>query len=212
MKTWPLVLLFACAPHLAAQRDFLTADETDQVRLAQDPNERLALYVKFAKDRLALAQQVLSNDKPGRSLLIHDALEDYGNIVDAIDTVADDALKRRIDISQGMAAVAEGEKELLAGLQKIQESDPKDIARYEFVLKQAIDSTQDSLDLSSQDLSARAESVQKKEAQEKKEQEAVMQPKDLEARKEDEKKLGDTGKGKRKPPTLLRKGEKAPDR
>ena len=201
-----LVALLAVPPLLAQQRDFLTGDETDQVRLAQDPNDRLKLYVHFAKQRLNIAKSALSKEKAGRSILVHDALEDYGQIIDAIDTVSDDALKRKLDIKEGMAAVAASEKELLEGLEKIQESQPQDIARYEFVLKQAIDTTRDSLDLSQEDMAARANAVQAEAEKEKKDLESMMQPKDLEAKKAEEKKAAQT-ENKRKPPTLYRKGE-----
>ena len=180
------------------------------VREAQDPNDRLQLYVLFARQRLNLAQNWLSKDKPGRSILVHDALDDLANIIDAIDTVADDALKRKVDITIGMQAVAKGEKELLEGLQKIQDSEPKDIARYEFVLKQALESARDSLELSQGDLNARAAEVQAKEAKEKKEIESVMSAKDLEEKKATEKKTAQ-GDQKRKAPTLRRKGE-TPDK
>jgi len=148
MKVWFMLLCLSLGPQLLAERDFLTADEADQVREAQDPNDRMQLYVLFARQRLNFAQNWLSKDKPGRSILVHDALDDLANIIDAIDTVADDALKRKIDITIGMHAVAKGEKELLEGLEKIQDSQPKDMARYEFVLKQAVESTRDSLELS----------------------------------------------------------------
>jgi len=201
-----LVLLSLLAGPLSAQRDFLTADEADQVRLAQDPNDRLRLYVHLAKQRLNIAQHTLNKEKAGRSILVHDALEDYSQIIDAIDTVADDALKRKVDIKEGMAAVTAGEKELLASLEKIQETQPKDLARYEFVLKQAIETTRDSLDSSQEDLTARAAAVQAKDEKEKKDLESMMQPKDLEAKKAAEKKAAET-EGKRKAPTLYRKGE-----
>src|SRR4051794_4314576 len=89
----------------AQQRDFLTADEADQVRLAQEPNERLQLYLHFAKQRLDLIQQAVAQEKAGRSKLLHDLLEDYTRVIEAIDTVTDDALKRSVDMSIGVKAV-----------------------------------------------------------------------------------------------------------
>jgi len=208
----PLFAAFAllcCALPAVAQsrRDFLTADEIEQVRLAQDPNDRLNLYVHFARQRLDQVQHLLQQDRPGRSALIHDLLDDYGKIIDAIDTVADDALGRKLDIELGMKAVTAGEKQMLEALEKIAETRSKDLARFEFVLEQAISGTQDSLQASQEDLQKRSDQVAAKEQREKKEIESMMQPKDLEEKKAAEKKAAEDQKGKRKPPTLLRKGE-----
>lgn len=210
MKYGILLLGLLAAGPLCAQRDFLTSDEADQVRLAQDPNERMMLYLHYAKQRLNIAQSALAKEKAGRSVLVHDALDDLSQIIDAIDTVSDDALQRKLDIKEGVAAVAAGEKELLAGLEKIQESQPKDIGRYDFVLKQAIETTRDSLEVAGEDLGQRTAEVRAKQEKEKKELESMMQPKDLEAKKAEEKKQAEAD-NKRKPPTLYRKGEQPSD-
>jgi hypothetical protein len=208
MKTLLICALLAAPVAAQQQRDFLTVDESDQIREAQDPNERLALYVHFARQRLSQVDHWLAKEKPGRSVLIHDALDDYSNIIDAIDTVADDALQRRADIKVGLAAVATAESEMLLGLQKIQDSQPKDMSRYDFVLKQSIDGTNDSLELARQDPAARAAAVAAKQAKEKKELEDSMTPTERDAKKAEEAKAE---KEKKKAPTLLRPGEKVKD-
>jgi hypothetical protein len=198
----------------AQQRDYLSADEIDQVREAQEPNARLLLYVHFARERIAEIQQFLGKEKPGRSALIHDALEDYTHIIEAIDTVSDDALRRKIALDVGMKAVADAEKEMLATLNKIEESDAKDLPRFEFALKAAIDTTSDSEELSQEDLHSRATGLAAKDTKEKQEKQAILGTAD-----KDDKKTADAtnntdtkdGKPKRKPPTLYKPGEKPPD-
>ena len=206
-----LLLFVMAASPLAAQRDFLTADEVAQIREAQEPNDRLKLYAQFARQRVDLVKSLLGKEKSGRSALIHDALEQYEKIIDAIDAVADDSLARKADIKVGLGAVAKEEKEMLPILQHAQDSQPKDLGRYEFALKQAIETTSDSLSLSEEDINARSKDVDAKNAKEKQELEGMMQPKDLEEKKAAEKKAAadanTDGTPKRKPPTLKRKGE-----
>ena len=206
LKPWIVLLVFAALPALA-QRDFLTADEVDQVREAQEPNDRLKLYVHFARQRLDQVQHLLSEEKAGRSVLVHDLLEQYTQIVDAIDTVADDALQRKVSIEVGMEAVGSAEKEILPVLEKVRDGQPKDLGRYQFALTQAIDATRESLEASSQDLEQRGTEVQARREREKKELESITQPKDLQQKKAAEAKAAADEKNKRKAPTLLRKGE-----
>jgi hypothetical protein len=208
MKSWLALLFFLLAPRpSAAQRDFLTADEVDQIREAQDPNLRLPLYIHFARQRLDQAQQLLSKESSGRAALIHDLLDEYTSIIDEIDTVTDDALKRGVDTQKGIAAVTAGEKQMLEALKKIQAAQPKDLHRYEFSLKQAVESTSDSLDLSQQDLAARTADVKAKEARDKKELESEKRPEDVKQKQAGEQ---NEGEPKRKAPTLRRPGEQIP--
>ena len=217
MKTL-LCCLLLVAP-AAAQRDFLSADEIDQIKEAQEPNLRLKLYADFAKLRVDLVHNLLGKEKPGRSILIHDTLDEYSKILDAIDTVADAAAQRKADIHLGLAAVATVEKAMLPVLKQIEESRPKDLERYEFALTQAIETTSDSLDLAEEDLGKRASDVEQRQDAQKKAAQAQMTPIEKEGQEADETKKKDAAQAaeekaaddappKRKPPTLLRPGEK----
>ena len=121
---------------------------------------------------------------------------------------ASSTLSRAIDLVQGY------ENDLLPMLKKIQDSRPKDLDRYDFVLKTAIDATSDSLDLAESRLAGeRGKDVQARTEKRKKARDAnraapaSATPKRLRTRRlpsNSNRRL----RTRRKPPTLLRPGEK----
>jgi len=173
-------ILAGVVPALA-QRDFLTEDEVEKVREAQLPNDRLKLYALFAKQRLDQLQRLLEKEKKGRSLAARELLEDYSGIIDAIDTVSDDALKRGVDIGEGTVAVT----------------------------------TSDSIDLATEDVASRGAKLSAEDKKAKEEAEKTLAAEDSKGKPPEEAKTADAkpddGKPKRKPPTLMRPGEKPPD-
>ena len=210
MKQFACLLIALSLTAIAQDRDFLTPDEADRVREVQDPNDRLKLYIHFAKQRIDLLKQTLAKEKPGRSIFVHDTLEDYTRIIEAIDTVTDDALKRKVDVVLGVQVVADAETELLEELKQILSKPPKDFQRYEFVLKQAVETTQDSLELSQLDLKDRTRDVTERDTKERAKREEMMSTEEIKAKRAAEKTQVEQ---KKKGPTLRRKGEleKKPD-
>ena len=204
------ILLLAAALPLLAQQDFLTPDEVERIREAQEPNLRLTLYTNYAKQRLDLLKQLFGKEKAGRSILIYNQLDQYTKIIEAIDVVADDALRRKLDLTLGITEVAKAEEKMLAELQKFSAAEPKDLSRYEFQLKTAIEVTQDSLDVSREDLQSRGKNVAEREAARLKDREALLTTEDKKEKAEAEKKSGETDRKTRKAPTLRKKGEKVP--
>jgi hypothetical protein len=195
-----------------AERDFLTSDEVEKVREAQEPNDRLKLYVLFARQRLDQLQRLLQKQMRGRSLEARELLEDYDKIIDAIDAVSDDALQRGSDIALGAAAVREGEGHFLTQLKKIEESGPTDLDLYALELKDAIGNTSDSLDLGKEDLTARASKLNAEDKKQKDEAEREIAAEDSKGASNTPAKVTDAkaadAKPARKPPTLYKPGEK----
>ena len=203
-----LLLGLAAALGMAQDRDFLTPNEVVQIREAQDPNDRLKLYVHFAQTRMDLIEQYTAKEKPGRSIFIHDNLEDYNQIIEAMDSVADDALRHNKPIDKGMLLVLNAEKDFLDKLTKLQDADPKDLDRYKFVLTEAIDTTTDSRELSMQDSAKRSAELATKDSKEKKDRDAMMPAKEVKERKQAAQTEDDK---KKKIPSLYKPGEKPKD-
>jgi hypothetical protein len=186
-------------------RDFLTPNEVDQIREAQAPNDRLLLYIHFARQRMDLLEQYLAKEKAGRSIFIHNTLEDYSKIIEAIDSVSDDALRHNHPIDKGMLAVVNAEKEFLDKLNKIESGQPNDLDRYKFVLEQAIDTTNDSRELSLEDAQKRGGELAAEDAKEKQARDAMLPSKEVNDRK---KAAQSESNQQKKIPSLYRPGEK----
>lgn len=217
MKYWLIgAAILASGIPAFAQRDFLTADEVEKVREAQEPNDRLKLYVLFARQRIDQLQRLLEKEKKGRSLMARQLLEDYANIIDAADTVSDDAVKRGTDITLGMVALRDAENRMLGQLQKIKERGPSDLDLYNVALTEALAATTDSLDLSKEDAGSRAAALNSKDKEQKEEAEKVLAAEEKGGKTSEQARVnGDVGAGvdkpKRKAPTLYRPGEKPDD-
>ena len=184
--------------------DFLTEFEADLIRQAQDPRKRIPQYLEFARLRLALINQLLAKDEPGRGARVHDNLDELGRMIEAIDMVIDDALLKDADLVETIPALLAVERELLERLEGIQEDDADDLWRYEFVLEDAIDILTDSIEITSDDPTARKVELVEAEAAEKVARDKTM----TESRR---KEIQDVNEGQkeeeRKRPSLLKKGE-----
>lgn len=148
----PVALLLLALP-LAGQRrrDPLTDAETDQLReVADQPEARVKLWVKFVRARMAALDQIRSDPKfaADRAQRTHDMLEDLAGMIDEMDDNVDNYSKQKSDIRKGLKDVVEMESELQLKLRGIQEAtDPaaqKELATYKFVLQNAVESVNQS--------------------------------------------------------------------
>jgi hypothetical protein len=139
-------LLTVCALTATAQRrrDPLSQPEIDQVRDASwEPQQRLTLYVKFARSRLVKLEQMRIDPKiKDRAQQTHDMLDDFLLIYDELNDNLDTYVDRRDDIRKPLKAVIEADTEFQAKLRALKDAadvpdaEPK---QYEFVLTNALD-------------------------------------------------------------------------
>ena len=167
MKQWLILAILASGvPAFAQKRDFLTNDEVEKVREAQEPETHGSNFMSFSQgsgsDQL---QRLFGKEKKGRSLEVRELLEDYTNIIDALDTVSDDALLRGADLTLGTTAVRDAENRFLDQLQKIKDRAPADLDSYNVALTEALAATTDSMDLLHLDSGRRAMKLNERKGQ-----------------------------------------------
>jgi hypothetical protein len=206
-----LVGASAFGQEILVTKDFLTEFEADQIRLAQDPNERIPAYLQFAKLRLALVDQLLAKVELGRGAKVHDNLSQLGRIIEAVDMVVDDALLRDADISKTITPLLNTERELLGRLEAIQEMDPDDLWRYEFALEDAIYILEDSIEITSEDLVTRKnELIEADDAERAAREKTMSQQRREEVQQVEQERQKEETERERKRPSLLKKGETLP--
>jgi hypothetical protein len=146
------MLMLQSSAFSQARHDTLTNPEIDQLRdTAQEPDLRLKLYVKFARDRLAALEQARSDPKAtNRGQDTHDRLQEFLDVYDELNDNIDTYVGRKSDMRKGLKAVIEADTEFQAKLRALQDSanTAKDESKqYEFLLSTGLET----LDSSAQD-------------------------------------------------------------
>jgi hypothetical protein len=146
-------LMFLFLTPLAAQhrRDPLNPVEIDQLRDAMlEPDTRLKLYVKFARDRMNALEQMRADPKTtNRAGQTHDLLADFLAIYDELNDNIDMYVGRRDDIRKPLKQIIEADTEFQAKLRAVKDSANTDAAQarqYEFILTNAIDTVDSGAD------------------------------------------------------------------
>jgi hypothetical protein len=141
----PLALPLLLPLPLRAQRrpDPLDPLEIDQLRDAMlDPDVRLALYVKFCRDRMTKLEQMRSDPKTThRARLTHDMLESFLALYDELNDNIDMYVGRRNDIRKPLKIIIEADTEFQSRLRAIKNSANASAAeaeQYEFLLSDAL--------------------------------------------------------------------------
>jgi len=150
-----LAVVFAIAlslPVLAQQRDALTDVESDQLReVAQEPLKRFKLLIKFATERLDTVDRLKDEPKTAdRGKRLHDALDDFRQIIDELDDNIDDYTDKQADLRKPLTEIISAETSFEARMKAIKEwsEDPKhtiDFKAYSFALQDAMESVSLSL-------------------------------------------------------------------
>jgi hypothetical protein len=153
VKPTIILVLFVLSLTAPAQkrRDPLTPTEVDQIRDASwEPKQRLALYVEFARTRLTKLQQMRSDPKAtDRPRQTHDFLDDFQLLYDELNENIDTYVDRKDDIRKPLRQIIEADAEFSAQLRALKDSTdikPAEYNQYEFVLTNALDSVDTSID------------------------------------------------------------------
>jgi hypothetical protein len=150
------VLSFALVLSTAAgaqrHQDPFTPAEIDQIRDASwEPQQRLALYLKFARGRLVALEQMRSDPKTkDRAQQTHDRLDDFLLIYDELNDNVDTYVDRKNDIRKPLKLIIDADTEFAAKLRALRDAadvPSEEAKKYEFVLT----NTLETLDSSAED-------------------------------------------------------------
>jgi hypothetical protein len=145
-----LAIVMCAAARGQAHRDPFTPKEIDQIRdVSWEPQQRLALYVRFARERLVAMEQMRADSKTkDRAQQTHDKLDDFVLIYDELNDNIDTYIDRRNDIRKPLKSIIDADAEFQAKLLALKNADvpSTEANQYEFVLSNALDTLNESED------------------------------------------------------------------
>ena len=137
----------ARVPNASPQlKDYLSEQESDQIRDARMPDERMKLYVGFAEDRLTKFEYEVSRNvqERRRSEILNGLLNGYAGCVDdGTDQIAL-AQEKHLDIREALKLMQTKDKAFLEILEKYEKDGPE-LDTYRETLEDAIEGTKDAL-------------------------------------------------------------------
>src|ERR1700734_789227 len=139
-----LFLLVAAGAAAQRHRDPFTQAEIDEIRdVSWEPEQRLSLYVKFARARLVVMEQMRSDPKTkDRPRQTNDKLDDFFLIYDKLNDNIDTYIDRKNDIRKPLKVIIDADTEFqakLLALRDAADAPPEEAKQYEFVLSNALD-------------------------------------------------------------------------
>lgn len=147
-----LVLAMSLLSTLWAQRrrDPLNPLEVDQLRdAAQEPSERLKLYIQFARTRLTALEQMRSDPKvTDRAQQTRARLQDFLDVYDELNDNIDTFVGRKADLRKPLKSVIEADTEFQAKLRALKnaaDANKNEAQKYDFLLTSVLDTIDSSV-------------------------------------------------------------------
>jgi hypothetical protein len=162
-----LAMLMLTTVWAQRRRDPLNPLEQDQLRdAAQEPSERLKLYIQFSRTRLTLLEQIRADPKvTDRPQQTRDRLQDFLDVYDEMNDNIDTFLERKADLRKPLKTLIEADTEFQAKLRALKSSADanKDQAKqYDFLLTSVLDTIDSSVQDHRQLLSEQEEAFKHK--------------------------------------------------
>ncbi len=140
-----IVIGFLAVPSRAAQKDYLSALESDKIRDADGTNERIKLFLSFADDRLKKFQYELQHPSSNKHPEMLNALMNaYVGCVDDAADLVQLGIQKQENIRAGIDLMAGKTKEFLQILEKLS-ADGIEVDIYKDNLDDAIEGTRDAM-------------------------------------------------------------------
>jgi hypothetical protein len=149
------------------RRDPLNPVEQDELRdAAQEPSQRLKLYIEFSRHRLTTLEQIRADPKlTDRAQQTRDRLQDFLDVYDELNDNIDTFVERKADLRKPLKALIEADTEFQARLRAIKNSadtNQNEAKQYDFLLTSVLEAVDGGLQDHRQLLSEQEEAFKHK--------------------------------------------------